>query len=116
MIADPNLQLLFPVTLPARLFLPETLGFNVMVALPVPLAAIGAFLFLRRRFTAPAAALGALVIALSGPFRSSLTSPNLSTSIAIAPCALGSRPRGRAAIRTARRRAGCDHRARAARR
>jgi hypothetical protein len=87
-IADPNLQLLFPLTLPMRLLLPETLGFNVMVALPVPLAAIGAFLFLHRRFTAAAAALGALVIALSGPFMSSLTSPNLSTSIAIAPWAL----------------------------
>jgi len=87
-IADPNLQLLFPVTLPARLLLPETLGFNVMVALPVPLAAIGSFLFLRRRFTRMAAALGALAIALSGPFLSSLTSPNLSTSVSIVPWAL----------------------------
>ncbi len=87
-IADPNLQLLFPLTLPLRLLLPEALGFNVMVALPVPLAAVGAWLFLRRRFSAPAAALGALVIALSGPFLSSLTSPNLSTSIAISPWVL----------------------------
>src|SRR5262245_10235970 len=87
-IADPNLQLLFPLTLPLRLLLPDALGFNVMVALPVPLAAVGAWLFLHRRFSASAAALGALVTALSGPFLSSLTSPNLSTSIAIAPWVL----------------------------
>jgi hypothetical protein len=84
-IADPNLQLLFPLTIAARILLPDVVGFNLMVALPVPLAALGAFLFLRRRFTEPAAAVGALVFALSGPFLSTVSAPNLSASAALVP-------------------------------
>jgi hypothetical protein len=87
-IADPNLQLLFPLTLPLRLLLPDVPGFNLMVALPVPLAATGAWFFLRRHFTCAAAALGALVFALSGPVLSSLSSPNFSASVALIPWVL----------------------------
>ena len=87
-IADPNLQLLFPLTIAARILLPDVIGFNLMVALPVPLAALGAFCFLRRRFTAPAAAAGALVFALSGPFLSTVSAPNLSASTALVPWVL----------------------------
>jgi len=87
-IADANLQLLFPLTIAARLLLPEIPGFNLMVALPVPLGALGAFLFLHRRFTGAAAATGALVFALSGPFLSTLTAPNLSSSAALVPWSL----------------------------
>src|SRR5260370_969665 len=84
-IADPNLQMLFPLTLGFRLVLPDVPGFNLMVALPVPLGALGAFVFLRRRFTGAAAATGALVFALSGPFLSTLAAPNLSSSAATGP-------------------------------
>ena len=84
-IADPNLQLLFPLTIAARILLPDVIGFNLMVALPAPLAALGAFCFLRRRFTEPAAAAGALAFALSGPFLSTLSAPNLSASAALVP-------------------------------
>jgi 6-pyruvoyl-tetrahydropterin synthase related domain len=84
-IADPNLQMLFPLTIGFRLVLPDVPGFNLMVALPVPLGALGAFVFLRRRFTGAAAATGALVFALSGPFLSTLAAPNLSSSAALVP-------------------------------
>jgi hypothetical protein len=87
-IADPNLQLLFPLTVAGRLLLPDVLGFNLMVALPAPLAALGAFLFLRRHFAGPAAAAGALVFAVSGPFLSTLNAPNLSSSVALLPWVL----------------------------
>jgi hypothetical protein len=89
-IADPNLQLLFPLTIAGRVLLPDALGFNLMVALPVPLGALGAFLFLRHHFTRPAAATGALVFGLSGPFLSTLSTPNLSTSAALVPWLLWS--------------------------
>ena len=89
-IADPNLQLLFPLTIAGRILLPDALGFNLMVALPVPLAALGGFLFLRHHFTRPAAATGALGFGLSGPFLSTLSTPNLSTSAALVPWLLWS--------------------------
>ena len=89
-IADPNLQLLFPLTIAGRVLLPDALGFNLMVALPVPLGALGAFLFLRHHFTRPAATTGALVFGLSGPFLSTLSTPHLSTSAALVPWLLWS--------------------------
>jgi len=87
-VAEPNLQLFFPLTMVARLMLPDVAGFNLMVALPAPLGALGAFLFLRHRFTAPGAAVGAIVFALSGPFLSTLTFPNLAFSAALVPWSL----------------------------
>ena len=87
-IADSNLQLLFPLTIAARLILPDVLGFNLMVALPVPLGAVGAYVFLHRRFPGSAAAVGALAFALSGPFLSTLTAPNLSSTAALVPWVL----------------------------
>ena len=67
---------------------PEVLGFNLWVALPLPVAALGAFLFFARRFSAPASALGAIAFALSGPILSSLDFPNLSWSVAGLPWVL----------------------------
>ena len=87
-VADSNLQLLFPLTIAARLILPDVLGFNLMVALPVPLGAVGAYVFLHRRFPGSAAAVGALAFALSGPFLSTLTAPNLSSTAALVPWVL----------------------------
>jgi hypothetical protein len=63
-------------------------AFNLWVALPLPLAALGTFLFLRRRMPAQAAALGACAFALSGPIVSMLNMPNLAWSVAFLPWVL----------------------------
>jgi hypothetical protein len=85
-VNDALYQIFHPLTLPIRLLLPELIGFNVWVALPIPLAALGAWLFFRRRgATPPAAALGAIAFAASGPIVSTGNFPNLSWSIAAVP-------------------------------
>ena len=81
-VRDPAFQTLFPLTLPLRL-LPPILGFNLIVALPFPLAAVGMFLFLRRHVQPAAACLGATVVAASGVFLSTANAPNLSWSAAM---------------------------------
>jgi len=55
-INDALYQLFHLPSLLIRLALPELLAFNLWVALPVPLAAWGAYLFLRRQVSPPAAA------------------------------------------------------------
>lgn len=84
-IADALNQLLMPITLAIRLLPSDVLSFNLWVALPLPLAAIGTFGFLRRRLTTPAATIGAAVFSLSGPAVSMLNAPNLSWSVALMP-------------------------------
>jgi prepilin-type N-terminal cleavage/methylation domain-containing protein len=84
-IADALNQLMMPVTLAIRLLPSDIVAFNVWVALPLPLAALGMFGFLRRERSAQAAALGACVFALSGPIVSTLNLPNLSWSVALLP-------------------------------
>jgi hypothetical protein len=64
-IADPALLLLLP-TLPLRLLLPETIGFNLAVISFIPVAALGTYRLLERTASRPAAALGAIVFASSG--------------------------------------------------
>jgi hypothetical protein len=86
-VADPLRQMLFPPTLALRL-LPPVLGFNLIVALPVLVAAMGTYLFLRRHASPPAASLGAIVFALSGPVLSTANNPNMGWSLAFAPGAL----------------------------
>ena len=94
-IADALNQLLMPVTLAIRLLPSDVVSFNLWVALPLPIAAIGTFAFLRRRECAPpAAALGAAVFALSGPAVSMLNTPNLSWSVALMPWVLWALSRG----------------------
>ncbi|HEX5475777.1 MAG TPA: YfhO family protein [Vicinamibacterales bacterium] len=78
-------QLFHPITLAIRLLLPPLIGFNVWVALPIPIAGLGAFAYLAAYVSPPAAALGALAYALSGPVASSPNFPNLSWSIATIP-------------------------------
>lgn len=84
-IADALNQLGMPVTLAIQLLPSDVVSFNLWVALPLPVAAIGTFGFLRRRLAAPAAALGAAVFSLGGPTVSMLNAPNLSWSVAMLP-------------------------------
>src|SRR5258708_35229204 len=79
-IADALNQLLMPVTVAIRLLPSDVVSFNLWIALPLPIAALGMFLFLRRRTLSgsaaalpdAAAALGACAFALSGPVVSML--------------------------------------------
>src|SRR5688500_12528239 len=82
---DPLNHLFFPPAMLLRLLLPEVVGFNLWVALPLPLAAAGAYVLFRTRLSGPAAALGALVFAYAGPVISTLIYPNLSWSVALMP-------------------------------
>ena len=66
----------------------EVLGFNLWVAMPFPLAALGAFALFARRFSASASALGAIAFALCGPIVSTGNFPNLSWSVAAVPWVL----------------------------
>jgi len=95
-IADALNQLLMPLTLAVRLLPSDVVSFNLWVALPLPIAASGMFVFLRRYLepdpgtrvqatTDASAALGACVFALSGPIVSMLNTPNLSWSVALLP-------------------------------
>ena len=80
---------LVPVVL-LRMVGSEVTGFNLWVALPFPLAALGAWLFLRRRFSPMSAAIGALAFALSGPIVSTGNFPNMSWAVASLPWVLWS--------------------------
>jgi hypothetical protein len=77
-------QLFLPPVLLLRT-LPAVPGFNLLVAAPFPLAALGMWLFLRRHFSETSAALGALVFSASGPVVSTGNFPNLSWSVAWIP-------------------------------
>ncbi len=83
--ADALNQLFLLPSVALRLLLPEPIGYNLWIALPYPLAAIGAYLFFRRHATAAGAALGAIIFATSGPVLSAGNFPNLSWSIMFVP-------------------------------
>jgi hypothetical protein len=87
-IADPVTHVLFPPAVLLRLLMPEVLGFNLYVALPFPLAALGCFCLLRRRFSPQAASIGAVVFAVSGPVLSCGSMPNFSWAVGLLPWAL----------------------------
>ena len=82
---DALYQLFHLPSLPIRLLLPEVVAYNVWIALPVPLCALGMYLFLRRHVSPPAAAFGAIAFAVSGPIVSTTNFPNLSWSVAAVP-------------------------------
>ena len=82
---DALYQLFHVPSLPIRLLLPEVPAFNLWIALPVPLAAAGMFLFLRRRLGPQASALGAVAFAVSGPIVSTTNFPNMSWSVVAVP-------------------------------
>lgn len=77
-------QLFLPPVLLLRA-LPAVPGFNLLVAAPCPLAALGMWLFLRRHVSETSAALGAIIFSASGPVVSTGNFPNLSWSMAWIP-------------------------------
>jgi hypothetical protein len=87
-VADALHQLFLLPALAVRLIGSDRIGFNLWIATPFPLAALGAWLFFRRRFTADASALGAIAFSLSGPILSTGNFPNLSWSAAAIPWVL----------------------------
>ena len=89
-------QLFLPPVLLLRALLPAVPGFNLIVALPFPLAALGAWLFLRRQFSPASAAFGAIAFAASGSVVSTANFPNLSWSVAWIPWLLWAVDRDRA--------------------
>ena len=84
-VNDALYQLFHLPSLAIRLLLPEVVAYNVWIALPIPLCALGTYLFLRRHVSPPAAAFGAVAFAVSGPIVSTTNFPNLSWSIAAVP-------------------------------
>lgn len=84
-IADPLKHVLFPPVLLLRLLLPDVIGFNLSVALPFPIIALGAYRLFRERASRPGAALGAVVVAASGPIASTGNFLNVSWSMACVP-------------------------------
>jgi hypothetical protein len=86
--ADALHQMFLLPVLAVRMIGSEVVGFNLWVALPFPLAALGAYLFFRSRFTPAAASVGAAVFSLAGPTVSTATFPNMSWSVAALPWVL----------------------------
>jgi membrane protein YfhO len=84
-VNDALYQLFHLPTIAIRLLLPALVAFNVWVALPVPLAALGMYLFLRGRLSRPAASLGAIAFGVAGPIVSSTNFPNVSWCLAAVP-------------------------------
>jgi hypothetical protein len=84
-VGDALYQLFHYPSLLIRLLLPAVPAYNVWIALPVPLAALGAYLYLTRHVTRPAAALGAIAFAVAGPTVSTTNFPNLSWTVACVP-------------------------------
>ena len=82
-----NQMFLLPV-LAIRLLGSEVVGFNLWVALPYPLAALGVYMLLQSRFSPAGAALGAIAFAVSGPVVSTGSFPNMSWSVAAMPWVL----------------------------
>jgi prepilin-type N-terminal cleavage/methylation domain-containing protein len=56
-VADAMNQIFMPLTLAVRLLPSDIISFNLWVALPLPLSALGTYLFLRRRALTPGGAL-----------------------------------------------------------
>lgn len=84
-IVDPVRQILFPPAVLLRLAFPDVVGFNLSVALPFPIAGLGAYFFFQRHVSRPAAALAASVFTLSGPILSTSNMLNYSWTIAAMP-------------------------------
>ena len=82
-----------PLTLAIRLLPSDIVSFNLWVAMPVPIAMVGMFVFLRRGHHITSAVVGACAFAFSGTLVSSLNAPNLSWSLALLPwlCRAGDR-------------------------
>jgi hypothetical protein len=83
-VADPLNQLFF---LPSyvRFLFGDVVGFNLWVALPFPLAALGTYLYLRRHASRPASMMGAIAFACAGPVLSAGNVPNFSWAVCCLP-------------------------------
>jgi hypothetical protein len=88
-------QLFLPPALLLRV-LPAVPGFNLLVGAPIPIAALGMWLFLRRHVSETSAALGAIAFSASGPVVSTGNFPNLSWSMAWIPWIVWAADRDRA--------------------
>jgi hypothetical protein len=86
--ADALHQMFLLPTVALRMIGSERVGFNLWVALPFPLAALGAWGFFARRFSSAAAAAGAVAFAVAGPIVSTGNFPNMSWSVAAIPWVL----------------------------
>src|SRR5262245_39523467 len=84
-VNDALYQLFHLPSLLVRVLLPEIVGYNLWVALPLPLCALGAYVYLRRYASPLPAVFGAVVFAASGPIVSTTNFPNLSWSVAAVP-------------------------------
>src|SRR4051812_46422299 len=84
-VNDALFQLFHLPSLLVRLLGPETVAYNLWVALPIPLSAFGMYLFLRRQLPPLPSAFGAVAFAVSGPIVSTANFPNMSWSIATVP-------------------------------
>jgi Bacterial membrane protein YfhO len=84
-IADALRQMMLPPALALRVIGSDVFSFNLWVAAPFPIAALGAWCFLRRRFSSDASALGAIAFAVSGPVVSTANFPNMSWSVGAIP-------------------------------
>jgi prepilin-type N-terminal cleavage/methylation domain-containing protein len=102
-IVDALNQILMPITLAIRLLPSDVVSFNLWVALPLPVAAVGMYLFLERAGKhASSAALGAVCFTLAGVTVSMLNTPNLAWCVAILPWVMWTTERVRA-VRSPRR-------------
>lgn len=79
-----NQMFLAPAVL-IRLLGSDVFGFNLWVAVPFPMAALGTWLFLSRRFSPVASAVAAVAFALCGPVYSTSNFPNMSWTVAAIP-------------------------------
>src|SRR4029079_8636758 len=84
-VNDALFQLFHLPSLLVRLLGPEIVAYNLWVALPIPLSALGMYLFLRRQLSPLSSAFGGGALAGSGPIVSTANFPNLSWSIATVP-------------------------------
>lgn len=87
-VADALHQMFLVPSLAVRLIGSEVLGFNLWIAAPFPLAALGTWMLLARRFSAPAAMLGAVAYSVCGPIVSTGSFPNMAWSLACLPWVL----------------------------
>ena len=84
-VADPVRGLLFPPVVLVRMLFPEALALNLAVGLAIPVAALGAYLLIRRTLSAPSAAIGAIAFAMAGPVLSTGNMLNFAWSVALMP-------------------------------
>lgn len=87
-VSDALHQMFLVPSVLVRLIGSDVLGFNLWIAVPFPLAALGTWVFLSRRFSGQGSALAAITFALCGPVYSTTNFPNMSWAVAAIPWVL----------------------------